>query len=350
MSNLFYVEDLIEFIAGYRDHNNLSKTFWERTPSPINLARYDVNIVDSLATQTSDQHQAYTEKQAELAKKLVTKYTKQLKKLTIPILVPDNLQLKLGIRKVDQSKRIWIDEHGINVKFPYQTGLIDEVRKMARDGIGSAEFDRNNKVWKLGFTEYMINYAVALGKSNEFEIDPAVQALFDKVIEVENADFDICLDVEGGRFVIRNGASDLIEYVEEHLGGFELTNILRLCDMSPVLGLKLSDQVRELFLKKFNESWVKYIFHRKIFVDKTDTVLDEILQYASLSNRLPIFMYDSGTPKKDTDQIVYLNNKRSISQFKSISNIKLMVSTTPVLIGARKQSWLSGSEKVIILK
>jgi hypothetical protein len=62
---------------------------------------------------------------------------------------------------------------------------------------------------------------------------------------------------------------------------------------------------------------------------------------------LPVYVYDTGTPKKDTEKIVYLNTKKT-SKF--IGKIKLMVSMTNVLVGYKKQDWIRRAEKVIFLK
>jgi len=76
-----YAEDIIEFIAGYREISGKLLQPWERIPSPLSLARYDVQILDSLALQTVDNSRAYTQKQSELALKIIHKYRKQLNKL-----------------------------------------------------------------------------------------------------------------------------------------------------------------------------------------------------------------------------------------------------------------------------
>jgi hypothetical protein len=55
-------------------------------------------------------------------------------------------------------------------------------------------------------------------------------------------------------------------------------------------------------------------------------------------------VYDTKVNLKETDKIKLLNKSAS-------GDIapKLLVSTTPMMIGPKKQSWLANSEKIIIL-
>ena len=116
-----YVEDYIEVIAGHRDINGTALTLFNYQSSPISLARYDVNIVDSLSQQTILSNKPYTDKQSELAIKIVTKYRRQLAAMAQPIYLPEDItsfKFRLGIRLVDRTKQIYLagDEIAVDRK------------------------------------------------------------------------------------------------------------------------------------------------------------------------------------------------------------------------------------------
>ena len=195
-------------------------------------------------------------------------------------------------------------------------------------------------------TEYSIVFAMQLGKAYDFKIDPTLELLHDKIVDLEKTDdYKIQLDIVDGQVVLLNAANDLLEYINSQCGGLKIDNLIRLIDMSSVLGYTVSTGVLSFLTTLVPGNLAKYFVSRFINVDKSDTPLDEIMQYASLTNRLPVHIYDTSTPKKDQDNVIYLNNKSS-----NVGNIKLMISPSPILVGGRKQTWLTNAEKIIILK
>ena len=340
-----YAEDIIEFIAGYRDQDGRLLSPWNRVPSPISLARYDVSILDSLALQTSENNRPYTQKQSQLAVKIITKYRKQLAKLNIHIKEdPATITFRLGIRFVDQSKTIKLQNGKIQIRFPYDPELIKQIKSMALNGYGSVTFDYDNKIWHLGITEFTVNFAVAFGKTLNFEIDPELQILADRIIAIESEPYRIQLQLEGKQLTITNAPQSLVDYVNERC---ELTinNLYKLVDLSDVLGYSVAPDLLEQLKAELSENEYELVTHRKIQTDKL--TLEDIVAYATKTDRLPVYVYDTGTPKKDTDTIIYLNTKK---QNKFIKDIKLIVSMSTVLVGFRKQDWLRRAEKVIFLK
>ena len=88
-----HVEDYLEVIAGLKDPATLAKNnsnwFTEFDPI-ISLARYDVSVLESMSEAVST-GKALTERQGELAVKIVAKYQRQLAQKGIdvePVLNP----------------------------------------------------------------------------------------------------------------------------------------------------------------------------------------------------------------------------------------------------------------------
>lgn len=340
-----YAEDIIEFIAGYRDKTGRLLNPWNREPSPISLARYDVSILDSLAIQTVENNRAYTQKQSQLALKIITKYRKQLAKLNVMVEQDHTaINFRLGIRYVDQSRSIKLKDGRIEIRFPYNPVWIKQLKTLASNGYGSVQFDYENKIWNLAITEYNINFAVAFGQSLEFDIDPELQILAKKIIEVESQPYCIELQQHNDKLTVTNAPESLIAYLN-NMGGLTINNLYTLVDLSSVLGYTVAEELLQQLSVPHPE--LLLLSNRRITVERTDYTLDDIVQYAIRSNRLPVYVYDTGTPKRDTEHIVYLNTKK---QNKFHEEIKLMVTMTGVLVGFRKQDWIRRAEKVICLK
>ena len=74
------VEDYLEVIAGLKDPVTLKKNpnqmFFGEFDPIISLARYDTDVLNSMSTAVNE-GRALTEKQGELAVKIVVKYKRQ---------------------------------------------------------------------------------------------------------------------------------------------------------------------------------------------------------------------------------------------------------------------------------
>ena len=188
MKTFSSVEDYLEVLAGKRD----LVTGAPRPPvwlgyefKPIvNLARYDVNFLDSVTDATLS-GTALTDRQAELGIKMVQKYTRQLNAKgvsTDPLLSP---VYRKPVRLIDRSRKLWIENDQLMLKFPYDTRMINELKDLLKDKQGPAGFDRDAKLWKISATEYNTNFVYYWGKSNQFEIDGAVDTLMQEILAVE---------------------------------------------------------------------------------------------------------------------------------------------------------------------
>jgi hypothetical protein len=340
-----YVEDYIEFIGGRRAIDGKMFGIFNYAPPPISLARYDVSIIESLSNQTCELKNPYTDKQSALAIKLVDKYRRQLSNLKIPVIVPEKLEeFRLGIRIVDRTKSVYIEDNQFVVKFPYETKLIDLLKKQSRQGEGSVRFDYDRKIWILGMTEYNLNWIMTICPQNGFSIHESVTSLYEKLLSVESNEYKICLRLIDNRLTLENAESSLLEYVE-NIGGVLMTNLLRLIDVSAVLGFTVDENLVEYVTGVDNEHHRKFLMNRKTFCNKEKISMEQVLEYARKVNRLPIHVYENGLPKNDTEEIIYLN--RGVGPEVCP---KLLVTTTSLMIGSKKQSWLSNAEKIIIIE
>lgn len=343
-----HIEEYIEFIGGYRLATGGVLGLFNHVPSPLSLARYDVSIIDSLASQTAEIGNPYTDKQAALAVRLVDKYRRQLAGLNPSITVPADLEnpsFRLGIRHVDRTKSVTIQDGKFVVKFPYDTKLIDLIKKQVREGHGQASFDNDAKVWRMAMTEHMLNWIMAVCTSNDFIISDEVQDLYAMLVEAEKTNYAIELDLVNDQLVISNASQGLLDYINDKLGGLSIDNLLILVDNSEVLSYSVSPVLKEVIKRQYPDHY-KLIFKRKKTIKKDlDFNMDQIVNYARLVNRLPLYVYDNGLPKENTEEIIYLNRGLGYDLAP-----KILVTHTNLMIGSRKESWMTNSEKIVILE
>jgi hypothetical protein len=151
------VEDYLEYLGGYEV--GLTALITPHSVNRISLARYDIAIVNSMASTTVF-GTALTDKQAELAVKLILKYRRQFAKMGIDVAPVETPVFRLAPRKMDRTRAVWLDGENIVVKFPYDNDLIKELQNFREESQGKAWYDRDKKLWNLAITEYNVNWIV----------------------------------------------------------------------------------------------------------------------------------------------------------------------------------------------
>lgn len=333
MTVLNYVEDYILFIAG-----NSGEPL-------ISLARYDKPIVASFAAQIL-RNVALTDKQAQLALKLVQKYRKQISGLKQQVCVADTLNFKLGIRQIDRNKRAWIDKNKIVLKFPYETEIINQIKKYQQTSNGNLSFQYEQKQWQIAITEDNVNWLCTVAKSLDINLDNEIVELFDKILAVEKVPHVIELTFDPdhpNKLMIVNAATSLITYIEQQLGGFDITNLLTLVDNASWLGYQVNENLLKKLRPHFTPLQQRILTNKHIDVAEQDFDLDQILVYARKTSRLPVYIYGA-LNKSSSDDIVNVTVKTDLG----LQTPKLFVSLTGILIGPKRQAWVSLSEKVVI--
>jgi len=233
------------------------------------------------------------------------------------------------------------------VRFPYDTKLIDAIKKQGKDGRGAAHFDHDKKIWYMSMTESNLNWIMAMKDVHGIQVTEEVEKLYSQMLEMEKQDHSICLRKTDSGYTITNAPAPLLEYVQENIGELNQDNILQLADNAETLGYEVSDEIKEQVcaILSNNHTLCSIVNKRASTVNRDDISLDSIVEYARLVNRLPVYVYTTGLPKDDTDEIKHLNKGRSYNVF-----AKLMVSYTETMIGSKKESWQINAEKIIYLR
>jgi hypothetical protein len=367
------VEDYLEAIAGYRDlatNKVLTHYVFLEFEPIVNLARYDVKILESMARAVAS-GQALTERQADLAVKIVLKYQRQLAQKGIDVTPAESPTWRLPLRKMDYSRRLYIDDDQLIVKFPYNNELIDGIREFTKDSQGNTKWDKNDRVWHVALTEYNLSWLYTWAQANQFEIDTLVVVLMNKIRAVESAEYKIELTVHNEVLTITNAESSLLEYINTHLGGLNIDNLIRLVDMSSVLGYTVDPDIQQAIAAEHNNSFCNFLFAKDA---KLDPVILEtpdfssVLDYADRVERWPVVLYEPDASNRllqqlkssrPSDAYVHLPAKSNdvipegvkyIHTLKPISNLEhipLLVSSAGMMFGGDKSLMLQRAEKVV---
>lgn len=378
------IEDYLEVLGGHRTivPNQSSPSpynmFAITGDCPINLARYDVAIIQSMSSATV-MGTALTDKQSELAVKLVEKYQRQFATKGVDV-APSVAApaFRKPIRIIDRTKSITVKNGTIVLKFPFDKVLVPAVTAAAKASRGSFKFDRENKEWVLAITESNVNVASSLGAAHGFTTDAEIERLMGIILEAETIPYKIELTIDVlGSVTVTNAAPSLIRYIESKLGGLTYNNLLKLIDYGPVLGYSVDADILQAIAQEYSPTVLGVLQHKESHVMRHDPLsdgdelLEPIVRYAELVDRWPICIYEPDasnrlrntamrlfkpeeildtTVKKVTAEVdltgikcVYFNKLKRAWKHR----VPILISTNAMLYGGEKQAMLGAAEKVV---
>lgn len=369
MKSYPHIEDYLEVIAGKRDPNlkQVSAGIWFTPTKPlISLARYDVGFLESV-TDTTLMGGALTDRQAELAVKIILKYQKQLAQHGIDAGTASVPKYRKPLRIIDRSRLCWVEDNMIVVKFPYDQNLITEFRDMVKESQGEIRFDRERKLWFAAMTEYNVNFVVTWARTRQIEVSPELQELLDLILECEKTPWKIQLVRNAaGELVFENAEESLTNFIAQQ--GIELTdeNLVKLADLSTVLGYELSNLLWYELEQQVPSDIMPFVRSRTYELTGDFGQIERVYRYAKLINRLPVVIYD---PNPDNtldvykalwgeDQLAVMGNNKSVPDLtrpvvwshrvvRDINPIPLLISHVGLITGAERQIMIQNSHKII---
>jgi hypothetical protein len=293
MKTFTYVEDYLEVINGDRDPNT-GKIYglFDSTQPIVSLARYDVSVLASMSSATQS-GRALTDRQAELAVKIIQKYRKQLEKLEISIAPIDNPQYRHGIRTIDRRRLAYVENDHIVLQFPYDTKLIDDLRDLAKLSQGSWRFANEPKAWRLAITETNVIAANGFAQNHEFEISDEFKTYVQEVIKCEQTSYAIKLIQTPTGLAIQNAPRSLAQAVNNYCE-FNTNNIETLVDNSAIYGFTIDDSIIQVIANKYSPRICNLMTAResKFVPDSDETVYRDLIKYAEVNGRYPIYVYE----------------------------------------------------------
>lgn len=291
MKKLDTVED---YIIALFEGSSLGFGMSNNYQDPIyRLASYDTRVVGSIHNQISFQSLALTDRQAELCVKLIEKYSRQFAKNgidNVDVLDSKTRKFKFPLRQIDREYKLYLKDDIIHAQFPYDIKIINKIRT-AKDGIvGMADWDRGLKAWKFALTEPFVKFTVEFGQKHDFTIDKKLLEIYDKVVNTDYKKYRIELQKHNETFVIQNCPDSLNEYIETET---KYSDFIRLVDLSSVCGYTVSKEIEEYINLGYNKTVSDCLLQKHIWAEPKETNVVDLFNYADLTNRFPITIYDN---------------------------------------------------------
>ena len=369
------VEDYLEVLAGYRDpvSGKLSNNWFLGFNPIISLARYDVDVLTSMS-EASSQNKALTEKQGTLLCNILLKYQRQLAAKSIDVSPIENPVWRIPLRKMDYTRSLSLKDDKIAVRFPFDTKLIDEMKSFRSQSQGGSAFDREAKMWMVALTEFNLNWLHTWASSNSFIIDPEIEFMNNLILEAEKVPHPIELRFGETQLEITNAPASLIEYVNEHCGGFSHDNLLPLLDATGILGVSVETALQEVVNAQWGYHTMVLASNKEVQIKPlADDAMDkyaQVLEYAVSVNRLPVIIYEPDTSYKLWNKLTTLYPKEDIFEVKgqkrptipetakfvyttvplrNLDRVPMMVTGSGMIYGGDKQMMTQRSEKVVFI-
>lgn len=368
------VEDYLEVIAGLKDAitgKKVQSNWFAEFEPIINLARYDTDVLNSMST-AANEGRALTEKQGELAVKIVLKYKRQLAAKDIDITPVESPVWRMPLRKLDYIRKLSIRDDQLIVVFPFNNELIDGLRDFRKESQGSGVWNKDHKVWQFALTEYNLVWLTTWAEQNQFEIDSEVRRLNTMIAEVEQSPYAIELQYANDALTISNCPETLKTYIESHLGGFNQSNLLKLIDMSAVLGYTVSKEIADTIVSTTSPREYSLMTNRELKINPESMLssdnLASVLDYADAMQRWPVVVYEPDLSGKllaqmrqlregvvEVPRTVKVNERYWDTGFKYVhvvapvtnKQIPLLISSAGMVYGGDKTLMVQNSEKVV---
>lgn len=359
------VEDYIEVINGDRnpDTGRIYDLF-SSTPPIVSLARYDVQILSSMS-QTTQSGRPLTDRQAELAVKLVLKYRKQLEKLEIDVGPVESPAFRLGIRHIDRRRMLYIENNTIVLKFPYDTALINDLRDLSKISQGRWRFDPANRSWALALTETNVVAANGFAQNHQFEIAPEFARFIQAVEDCEQQPYRIELVRHNDQLTIHNAADSLLNSINSWCG-FDPSNLDLLVDAASIYGYTVDESLVSDMASKHGPRVANLMTAQetKFAPTSDETVFQDVVRYADITGRYPIYVYEPDMSNRlyknfveqyfDSDDVhaVQSLKKETATVHKKVIYFNKYTSQwdQPVRLLISGQGMMHGGDKTILLQ
>ena len=367
-----HVEDYLEIINGDKDPaTNQYYGIFGRIDPVISLARYDVRVINSMATGVRG-GQALTDRQAELACKLILKYRRQLAGLGIDVSPVESPQYRMQLRSIDRRRLMWIEQDHMILQFSFEPKIVDLVRDLCKESKGSWRFENDNKKqWHIALTEPNFVTVLQLARENNFEIDAKTLEIEQKIQQVQP--YRTELDMVDEKLSLVNAPDSLLQFVQEKAGDITTDNLIKIVDLANVCHFAISPTVEELFISRYKSTRLYNLLrhnHTRYNPDIEKEVLDQLFVYAEVSNRFPIHVYEPDLSDRLRDKFVlsYFNEEDVLfaprnnepidttgkkvvyfTKYRSHwpQDIPLLVTSAGMMHGAEKTLLLQRAEKVV---
>jgi len=276
-------------ISVHNTYNNVKK---------YSMDKWSRLAINSIAQQIQ-QSQYITQKQGNLALKIIRRYRKQLYKngYDVKALVKDPI-FEYKFRHVDYTKLITIENDLIHIKFPYDEKVIKYIKLQKNSYLGEVIFDYNDKLWKFDLLEDFFHPDIITFFIEEgFKLSNEVKIIYEKCEQIRKSWFNhkLILNIQDGNLKFQNCPKELINHFVKHVGKLDETDLSIIVDKCSDYGVKVAESVKKLFVETYGDLSTKDIyFNKEAELDVTNTSITELVNYIKIVNRYPVCVVTPG--------------------------------------------------------
>jgi hypothetical protein len=150
----------------------------------IRTSQYDTQIATSLGSQAVMSGRALTEKQGQLAIRLLDKYKQQFLSAGFKDILEDikSPNFKKPFRIVENKKTVFIEDNKISIKFPFDQTLVTALREISNlSTFCKPSFDGEAKLWRMELNEDSLSFVENNLIPKEFEISSEIMNLIEQI-------------------------------------------------------------------------------------------------------------------------------------------------------------------------
>ena len=272
---LRYVEDYLEFLYGTMDKEGNGSSVFNyaiHATSKIKLATYDKSPVSSMGAfcskaRTENYESCLTDRQVDLARKIITKYRRQF--LAIGIALPENdsdLELRHPVRTIDRVKYLAhdIDNKQIKLKFPYDPKKVSVLHDYSNNSAGQCEWDNASRHWTFDLTEGNISKMLELFQQEDLRIDESLTDIVTDVLTANNEQLPR-FSINNKELKLYNCHPRVHEYLNElNWDARQIDKLAYWVSQASALGLHIDNSIIDTLMSQYSDDVVNIIINRKV--------------------------------------------------------------------------------------
>ena len=288
------IDEIVFELSVYQPRTPIGCVNTYSQKSEYSLDRWARAAIDNIALQLIDPVYI-TEKQGNLALKIIRRYRKQLYKQGYDVKdLVKNPVWKGSFRIIDYTKSVTIEDGMVILRFPYNADTINHVKKISKTFKGTVNYKENNKTWHFTLMEDVFDpefilYFIESG----FAVSDEFTKLHDQcaMIRDHSDDHLPILDYDGElKFV--NCHVNLITHFKEHVSEVYNNDLYKIVDRGSDYGLTIGKGLKDLYNQRYGKNIIdKIVFNKMCELDKSKVTIKDLIQYIKKVDCYPVFFH-----------------------------------------------------------
>lgn len=317
---LRYVEDYLEFLYGTMDKDGVptqNYSYVSVNQQKIKLATYDKSPVASMGSycqkaRLEKAESCLTDRQVDLAKKIILKYRRQF--LSHGISLPDDnaLELRHPTRSIDRSKYLEqnVETKTFTLKFPYDPKKISYLHDYQNKSAGNFAWNNTARKWEADLTEGNLATVLELFKTEDLRIDDSLVPTVTDILNAGKKDLPT-LVFENNEMVLKNCHPRVFEYLNAISFNTRDNDLAYWSSIIINLGVELDQSILDKLSESYSPNTVEMIASRKVVLPSSNQPdgpwLESLMESNQALSKFPWVLY-----------LTWWSNKTNWSKFSNV--------------------------------